>query len=403
MFEFEENPHSGARIRVIGVGGGGGNAISTMITSKLRGVDFIVSNTDKQALLAAPTDNRIQLGVELTKGLGAGADPDVGRNAALEDYAKLVDVLSGSDLVFITAGMGGGTGTGGAPVVADAAKEVGALTVGVVTKPFFFEGKKRMKQAQRGLDELRESVDTLIVIPNQKLVSLAEQDMSIVEAFKKADEVLLKAVQGISDLVNIRGHINLDFADVRTIMSNKGLALMGTGIATGSNRAVEAANMAISSPLLEDIAIDGAMGIIINITGGPNLTLHEVNAASSLIHDAAHEDADIIFGQVIDPSLKDEVRVTVIATGFTGADARKAASVASIPVVQAQDFILKQREIKPEPRPEVKSEVKKDIPQMVRKKRDEDLEQAKKIAKELGLSDEEYDIPTFIRKQTTDA
>ena len=220
MFEFEENPHSGARIRVIGVGGGGGNAISTMITSKLRGVDFIVANTDKQALHAAPTDNRIQLGIELTKGLGAGADPDVGRNAALEDYAKLVDVLSGSDLVFITAGMGGGTGTGGAPVVADAAKEVGALTVGVVTKPFFFEGKKRMKQAQRGLDELRESVDTLIVIPNQKLVSLAEQDMSIVEAFKKAEEVLLKAVQGISDLVNIRGHINLDFADVRTIMSN---------------------------------------------------------------------------------------------------------------------------------------------------------------------------------------
>jgi len=381
MFELEEHSHSGARIRVIGVGGGGGNAISTMIESKLKGVDFYVANTDKQALIAATTDHRIQLGVELTKGLGAGADPEIGRNAALEDYAKIVDSLQGTDLVFITAGMGGGTGTGGAPVIADAAKEVGSLTVGVVTKPFLFEGKKRMRQAEQGINELKESVDTLIVIPNQRLLSIAGENTSMIDAFKRADEVLLKAVQGISDLISIRGLINLDFADVRTIMSNKGLALMGTGVASGNNRAVEAANAAISSPLLEDVTIDGAMGIIINITGGPSLTLYEVNAASTLIHDAAHEDADIIFGSVIDPTLKDEVRVTVIATGFTGADAVRSAQA---PVIQAQDTL----------------EEDMDIPTVIRKKRNEDIEQARRVAKDLGLGDDEYDIPTFIRKQT---
>ncbi|MBI2609357.1 MAG: cell division protein FtsZ [Deltaproteobacteria bacterium] len=392
MFEFDDSPHSGAKIRVIGVGGGGGNAISTMIESKLKGVDFYVANTDKQALFAAPTENRLQLGTELTRGLGAGADPEVGRNAALEDYSVIVETLQGTDMVFITAGMGGGTGTGGAPVIADAAKEVGALTVGVVTKPFMFEGKKRMRQAEQGIIELKESVDTLIVIPNQRLLSITGQDTSMIDAFKKADEVLLKAVKGISDLISIRGLINLDFADVRTIMSNKGLALMGTGVASGTNRAIEAANLAISSPLLEDVAIDGAMGIIINITGGPNLTLHEVNAASSLIHDAAHDEADIIFGAVIDPSLKDEVRVTVIATGFNSAHSQKViektqptTNLKQQPLIQAQDVIKK-------------DDV--DIPTVIRQKRSEEIEQARRAAKELGLGDDEYDIPTFIRKQT---
>jgi len=371
-----------------------------MISNKLKGVDFLIANTDKQVLEAAPTDNTIQLGVELTRGLGAGADPEVGRNAALEDYAKVVDCLQGSDLVFITAGMGGGTGTGGAPVIADAAREVGALTVGVVTKPFLFEGKKRMRQAEQGIVELRESVDTLIVIPNQRLLALAGENTSMLDAFKKADEVLLKAVRGISDLINIRGLINLDFADVRTIMSNKGLALMGTGVANGTNRSVEAAHAAISSPLLEDISIHGAMGIIINITGGPSLTLHEVNAASSLIHEAAHEDADIIFGAVIDPALKDEVRVTVIATGFTTADERRAAKVEPAPVIKAQDIV---RPTPPPPTPVKQQVVTKeelDVPTIIRNKRSEDLEQARRAAKELGLGDDEYDIPTFLRKQT---
>ncbi len=398
MFELEESPHSGAKIRVIGVGGGGGNAISTMITSKLKCVDFVVANTDHQALLASPTENRLQLGTELTRGLGAGADPEVGRNAALEDYAKIVNVLQGSDLVFITAGMGGGTGTGGAPVIADAAKEVGALTVGVVTKPFLFEGKKRMRQAEQGILELRESVDTLIVIPNQRLLSIAGETTSMIDAFRKADEVLLKAVQGISDLISIRGLINLDFADVRTIMSNKGLALMGTGIASGTNRAVEAANAAISSPLLEDVSIEGAMGIIINITGGPSLTLHEVNAASSLIQESAHEDADIIFGAVIDSAIKDEVRVTVIATGFGGIQASKIAEVPQAkpkplaqepkvqqPIIHAKD-IIKEEDI--------------DIPPLVRQKNEDLTEHARRTNKDLGLGDDEYDIPTFIRKQT---
>lgn len=414
MFEFEKNPNnSGAKIRVIGVGGGGGNAVGTMISNKLKGVDFLIANTDKQVLEAAPTDNTVQLGVELTRGLGAGADPEIGRNAALEDYAKVVDCLQGSDLVFITAGMGGGTGTGGAPVIADAAKEIGALTVGVVTKPFLFEGKKRMRQAEQGIVELRESVDTLIVIPNQRLLALAGENTSMLDAFKKADEVLLKAVRGISDLINIRGLINLDFADVRTIMSNKGLALMGTGIANGTNRAVEAANAAISSPLLEDISIHGAMGIIINITGGPSLTLHEVNAASSLIHEAAHEDADIIFGAVIDPALKDEVRVTVIATGFTTADERRAAKVDPTPVIKAHDVVrpvvAKREEAQsqplPMPTPQKRQEVVKeelDVPTIIRNKRSEDLEQARRAAKELGLGDDEYDIPTFLRKQSDD-
>lgn len=316
MFELEENVNIGANIKVVGVGGGGSNAIATMIEGGMTGVEFCVANTDIQALNSSKAGYKIQLGADLTKGLGAGANPDVGRRSAIESYNQIVEQLKGSDMVFVTAGMGGGTGTGGAPVVAKVARELGALTIGVVTKPFMFEGKKRTKHAEGGLSELKENVDALIVIPNQKLLSISGDKTPLVDTFKKADEVLLQAVKGISDLINIRGLINLDFADIRTVMSNKGLALMGTGSAKGDNRAVEAATQAISSPLLENVRIDGATGIIINVTGGPDLSLYEVNEASMLITEAASEDAEVIFGAVIDPNLTDEVRVTVIATGF---------------------------------------------------------------------------------------
>lgn len=316
MFELEENISIGANIKVVGVGGGGSNAVSTMIESGMSGVEFIVANTDIQALNANKASTKIQLGLDLTKGLGAGANPDVGRRAAIESYNEIVERVEGADMVFVTAGMGGGTGTGGAPIVAKIARELGALTIGVVTKPFVFEGKKRSKHAEAGLAELKENVDTLIVIPNQKLLSIAAERTPLLETFKKADEVLLQAVKGISDLINIRGLINLDFADIRTVMSSKGIAIMGTGSAKGDNRAVEAATAAISSPLLENVKIEGATGIIVNITGGSDLSLYEVNEATTLITEAAHEDAEIIFGAVIDDGMGDEVRVTVIATGF---------------------------------------------------------------------------------------
>lgn len=316
MFELEENVNIGATIKVIGCGGGGNNAVTTMIEGGLTGVEFVVANTDRQALESHKAQKKIQLGRELTRGLGAGANPEVGKRAAIESYNDIVEALEGSDMVFVTAGMGGGTGTGGAPIVAKIAKELGALTIGVVTKPFAFEGKKRMKHALQGINELRESVDTLIVIPNQKLLSISNEKTSLLDTFKKADEVLLQAVKGISDLINIRGLINLDYADIRTVMSAQGMAIMGTGVATGDNRAVEAATSAISSPLLENISIDGATGIIINVTGGKELSLFEVNEASTLITEAAHEDAEIIFGAVIDEDMGDDVRVTVIATGF---------------------------------------------------------------------------------------
>ncbi len=336
MFELEENISIGANIKVVGVGGGGSNAVSTMINSELDGVDFIVANTDIQALNANKATGKIQLGLDLTKGLGAGANPDVGRRAAIESYNEIVESLQGSDMVFVTAGMGGGTGTGGAPVVAKIARELGALTIGVVTRPFVFEGKRRQKHAEGGLQELKENVDTLIVIPNQKLLAISGDKTPLTETFKKADEVLLQAVKGISDLINIRGLINLDFADIRTVMQAKGLALMGTGHAKGENRAVEAATAAISSPLLENIKIDGATGIIINVTGGPDLSLYEVNEASTLITEAAHEDAEIIFGAVIDQDMVDEVRVTVIATGFQDPD-YKIQSVDTM--ARMQDFL----------------------------------------------------------------
>lgn len=315
LLEFEDSPNR-ATIKVIGAGGGGGNAINTMIECGLDGVDFIVANTDLQALESNLAATKIPLGQGLTKGLGAGANPEVGRNAALEDVERIAEVLQGADMVFVTCGMGGGTGTGAAPVIAQVARECGALTVGVVTKPFLFEGKKRRRQAEDGIAVLQQNVDTLIVIPNQRLLTISDQKTTMLDAFRKADAVLLNAVQGISDLITVPGLINVDFADVRTIMSHMGRALMGTGRATGQRRALEAAQMAIESPLLEDVSIEGATGILINITGGRDLTLFEVNEASSVIQEAAHEDANIIFGSVIDANLTDEVRITVIATGF---------------------------------------------------------------------------------------
>jgi cell division protein FtsZ len=316
MKEQMADNQEGAKIKVVGIGGGGGNAVNTMIQAGMPGVEFVVGNTDAQALVHSLAPVKLHLGGEVTKGLGAGADPEKGRNAALEDTEMLRDILTGSDMVFVTAGMGGGTGTGAAPVVASVAKEAGALTVGVVTKPFIFEGRRRMRQAEQGVEDLKKNVDALITIPNQRLLSVSSRNMPITESFQKADDVLLQAVRGISDLITVHGLINLDFADVRAIMSEMGLAMMGAGLAEGENRAVEAAQRAISSPLLDDVSIQGARGVLINITGGPDLSLHEVNEAATLIEEEAHEDANIIFGAVIDEEMAGKMRITVIATGF---------------------------------------------------------------------------------------
>jgi cell division protein FtsZ len=312
----EEEIPTGARIKVIGVGGAGGNALNTMIQSGLTGVEFIAMNTDAQDLRRSLASRRFQLGAQLTKGLGAGANPEVGREAALEDRDRIAELVVGADMVFVTAGMGGGTGTGAAPVIAQVARECGALTVGVVTRPFSFEGKRRRRQAQEGIDGLQASVDTLITIPNQRLISMANDRTSMKDAFRMADEVLLQAVKGVADLINYQGEVNVDFADVRTIMSGKGVALMGVGTAHGDHKTVEAAQRAISSPLLDDVSMVGATSVLINLTGGRDLSLYEAHEALTLIQEEAHEDAQIIFGWVIDDSLKDEVRVTVIATGF---------------------------------------------------------------------------------------
>ena len=327
MFELTDVcVENSAKIKVIGIGGGGGNAVNTMISYTLRGVDFMIANTDAQALGASNAQVKIQLGVDATKGLGAGSIPDIGRQAALESRDEIRRHLEGADMVFITAGLGGGTGTGAAPVIAEVARECGALTVAVVTKPFQFEGKKRNMQAEDGVVLLRDVVDTLIVVPNQRLLSLGGRGLSLLDAFKKADDILYQAVKGISDLIVVPGLINLDFADVKNIMTNMGMALMGTGTSTGENRAVEAAQRAISSPLLEDNTIQGAHGILLNITGGADLSLYEVNEASSLIQAEAHEDANIIFGTVIDENMGDEIRITVIATGFEDAMQKKQTS-----------------------------------------------------------------------------
>jgi cell division protein FtsZ len=314
-FAFHDEPRTGARIKVIGVGGGGCNAVNRMIEAGLDGVQFIVTNTDQQALQFSQAPVKIQIGAKLTEGLGAGANPEIGRKAALEDTDKLIEALEGADMVFVTTGLGGGTGTGATPIVASLANELGALTVAVVTKPFLFEGKRRMRQAEQGLAELTESVDTVIAIPNERLLSM-DKNAGFFDAFRLADDVLRQAVQGISDIIVIPGIINRDFADVKTIMHGMGYAVMGSAIASGPNRAVEAATQAISSPLLEDASINGARGILINITGSSSLMLQEVHAASSIIEQAAHDEANIIFGAVLDENMKDQVKITVIATGF---------------------------------------------------------------------------------------
>ena len=417
MFEFVEEFNLNARIKVIGIGGGGGNAVNTMIGGKLNGVEFLVANTDAQSLDASRAPVRIQLGGTVTKGLGAGANPEIGRRAALEDQETIKEYLAGSDMIFITAGMGGGTGTGGAPVIARIAREVGALTVGVVTKPFIFEGKKRMRQAEEGIQELKNSVDTLIVIPNQRLLSIAAKTTTMLEAFHKADDVLLQAVRGISDLIITPGLINLDFADVRTVMAEMGLALMGASTATGENRAIEAAQRAISSPLLEDISIQGARGVLINITGGPDLCLHEVNEAASMIQEEAHDDANIIFGAVIDETMTDEIRITVIATGFgENKDERKPVVVSSMASAAMRETGMNNVNSVSSVAPATPVRNKKvvhlgtivddlDAPTWQRKKSGSDEVETVTLNKNgLQLStdsdeDDRYDIPTFLRRQ----
>jgi cell division protein FtsZ len=362
--QYHEAPLRGARIKVIGVGGGGGNAVNRMIQARLEGVEFIVANTDVQALKLSQAPVKLQLGVRLTSGLGAGSNPDVGRRAALEDSEKIIEALEGADMVFVTAGLGGGTGTGAAPVIASLASEMGILTVAVITKPFAFEGKRRQQQAERGLKELVESVDTMIAIPNEKLLAVAK-DAGFFESFRIADDVLRQGVQGISDIITIPGIINRDFADVKTTMAGMGHAVMGTAMRSGANRAVEAAQAAMASPLLEAGAIDGARGILINITGSSSLKLSEVNEASSLIQSAAHEDANVIFGAVLDEQMGEEVKITVIATGFRDQMPERRARmlnvddmplvsepVVSVPVVAPGSWMLEPASaLEPEPEP----------------------------------------------------
>ncbi len=367
IFIDDDPPITGARIKVIGIGGGGGNAVNRMIEAGLDGIEFLVANTDLQALKRSKAPIKIQLGGRLTKGLGAGADPIVGREAALEDTDKIIEVLEGADMVFVTTGLGGGTGTGGAPIIASLATELNSLTVAVVTKPFHFEGRRRMQQAEHGLRELRECVDTVITIPNERLLHTVERGVSLPDSFKVADDVLRQAVQGISDLITVPGLINLDFADVKSIMSGMGMALMGVGHARGENRAIEATQQAISSPLLEEATIHGARGVLINITGGSDLTLFEVNAASSIIRESADEDANIIFGAVIDENMKDEMKITVIATGFERESVAVAAGSGAAVTTNSPRFV---------PRPA------DDIPRPMMSARPDDL-----------------DVPTFIRKK----
>ncbi|HET6420404.1 MAG TPA: cell division protein FtsZ [Geobacteraceae bacterium] len=384
MFEFDESIDQSAKIKVIGVGGGGGNAVNTMITCNIGGVDFVVANTDVQALRMSKASVKIQLGSQSTKGLGAGANPDVGKQAALEDRERLADVLSGADMVFVAAGLGGGTGTGAAPVIADVAKEMGALTVGVVTKPFTREGRQRQAKAEHGVAELKKHVDSLIVIPNDRLLGLAGKSMSILDAFKPSDDVLRQAVQGISDLITTSGLINVDFADVKAIMSERGMAMMGIGIASGENRAVEAATKAISSPLLEDIDISGAKGVLVNISGSTSMTMDEFDSASRIIHEKVHEDANIIVGLVIDEDLGDFVKITAIATGFGDQfDLEKTRKELKDNVAQIPE----------------KREVNREIPAFIRNRQKQQPEAFSRQQKGFFVDeDDQYDIPTFLRK-----
>lgn len=375
MFEMDQGAPCRARIAVVGVGGGGGNAVNTMISAGMEGVEFVAANTDAQVLERSLAGEKIQLGLELTNGLGAGGNPDVGRKAALEDTERLTDYLQELELVFVTAGMGGGTGTGAAPVIARIAKEAGVLTVGVVTKPFEFEGPRRMNQAGEGIEELREAVNTLITIPNQRLLGMVERSTPMTEAFQKANNVLLQACKGIADLITTPGLINLDFADVRTIMRDMGgKALMGSGTGHGENRAVIAAQNAINSPLLEEGTIEGSRGVLINITGGADLSLFEVNEACKLVHEKAHPDANIIFGSVIDADMDNEIRVTVIATGF-GREA-----IREVPPLEAEATGTDGKKVSPLDYVRLKSG-------------------GGQAGASYELEEDDLDVPTFLRKQ----
>ncbi len=378
MFYIDENNGFSARIKVVGIGGGGCNAINNMVDANLAGVDFIAINTDTQSLAMSRAPVKIQIGNKLTRGLGAGANPETGKQAALEDLEQIAEHLKGADMVFITCGLGGGTGTGASPVIAEVSKELGALTVAVVTKPFSFEGKIRTLHADDGLANLKSRVDTLIAIPNQRLLSVGGKHMTIKDAFFKADEVLLFAVRSISDLIVSSGHVNVDFADVKTVMSEKGMAIMGVGVSSGERRALEAAQKAIASPLLEDISIHGARGVLINVTGSSNMTLHEVTEASTLIQEQAHEEARVIWGLVFDETMDDAVRITVIATGFEEAMAK-----CEEPFETKTERLFEDRS----------------MPTYIKKNVKIDYKEAKPRATNLDVDDERYDIPTFLRKQ----
>ncbi len=381
MFEFDENLDQVAKIKVVGVGGGGSNAVNTMIAAHIDGVEFMVANTDAQALRANLAGLRVQLGPKLTKGLGAGANPEVGRSAAEEDRARLKEMLQGADMVFIAAGLGGGTGTGAAPVIAEVARELGALTVAVVTKPFSFEGKQRMAKAVQGVEELKQVVDSLILIPNDRLSGLAGKKMGILDAFKPADDVLRQAVQGISDLITTHGMINVDFADVKAAMSERGMAMMGIGIGEGENRAVNAAQQAISSPLLEEIDISGAKGVLVNVTGSSNMTMDDYQAVANIIHEKVHEDANIFIGLVINEAMGEKIQVTAIATGF------------------GCSFEASRRSGMDLGKPNAPSQTKidRDIPAFIRNQNQDKPRASMRIG--AYNEDEEYDIPTFLRKR----
>ncbi len=381
-FELIDTYTQNAVIKVIGVGGGGGNALEHMVVSEIEGVDFICANTDAQALRKSSATTQLQLGTDITKGLGAGANPDIGRQAALEDRERITEVISGADMIFITAGMGGGTGTGAAPVVAQVAKEMGILTVAVVTKPFPFEGAKRLKIASQGLDELGQHVDSLITIPNEKLLAVLGKDMSLLDAFKAANDVLLGAVQGIAELITREGMINVDFADVRTVMSEMGMAMMGTGKASGSNRAVEAAQHAVSSPLLEDVDLAGARGVLVNITAGLDMTIGEFEAVGNTVKDFASDDATVVVGTVIDPEMTDELRVTVVATGLGAEKITK--------IDMANELEMPQMEI-------VKKHVDIDYDKPTVLRNEEQGHQKKVVNVDSNM--DYLDVPAFLRRQ----
>ncbi|MDY0213177.1 MAG: cell division protein FtsZ [Desulfuromonadaceae bacterium] len=380
MFEFDETLDQSAKIIVIGVGGGGGNVVDAMIDANITGVEFIVANTDAQALKRSKAPTKVQLGTKLTKGLGAGANPDTGREAAMEDRSRIAELLSGADMVFVACGLGGGTGTGAAPVIAEVAREISALTVGVVTKPFSREGRQRMGKADAGAADLKKVVDSLIVIPNDRLVGLAGKNTSILDAFKPADDVLRQAVQGIADIITTSGVINVDFADVKAVMSERGMAMMGIGMASGEKRASEAAHQAISSPLLEDIDISGAKGVLVNITGSSNMTMEEFDEASRIVHDKVHEDANIFVGLVVNEEMGDSLQITAIATGFGASFVKERNKI---------------DDVKEDAARRIGTNVDLDVPTIIRKQQ---RDSARKMRMQASDEDE-YDIPTFLRKR----